>query len=62
VHAGAAPHIEDAQGWRLEVSTQDLTGPDKLQLREATDEAVLFPARLVVSDDDAEIVGHHARP
>jgi len=44
------------------MSTQDLTGPDELQFREAADEAVLFPARLVVSDDVAEIVGHHARP
>jgi hypothetical protein len=62
VHAGAAPDVEDAPGRGREVSTKDLTGPDQLQLGEAPDEAVLFPARLVVSNDGTEIVGHHVRP
>jgi len=62
VHAGTAPHIEDAYGWWRQMPTQDLTGPDELQFREATHKAVLFPARLIVSDDSAEIVVHHARP
>jgi hypothetical protein len=43
------------------VAAKDLTGPDELQFRAAADEPILFPARLVVGDDDAEIVCHHAR-
>jgi hypothetical protein len=44
------------------MSTKDLTCPDELQFREATGEAVLFTARVVVRNNTAEIVGHHARP
>jgi hypothetical protein len=62
VHAGTAPHIQDPP-WRWwQMSTKDLTCPDELQFREATGEAVLFTARVVVRNHAAEIVGHHARP